>query len=368
MRAYHLSDFSKGSYSLILTITRSSKANSETLFGGATMKSFPKMSTLVQANDKIQQLNRESSSYKILNAMLNFDEAEFEGFLQTKQIVIEQILESENLEELSQLYDDCFLMPMRAKGGKPRSRAQSATERVQTQENGDSDSSSLKSNLFKAKVRERDGNICVLTGSTSPSNGHQVAHFIPQSLLNDRKDSDDKIQSKTSTRTFVLALCPWLPSNFFENLDVCENAILLNFEAHRLFGAFEWFVIMETGIDGKTVYRAMQVEENGLLREMNTGRAAMKAYMEMDGSRVVNIPITVSSYNQPLFIGDSHPQPGFIYVKLHEMLARIFKMRGQAGYYEIDSDDEYEPVDNSNLIDKLSKHQQDSTKTLVINI
>ena len=48
----------------------------------------------------------------------------------------------------------------------------------------------------------------------------------------------------------------------------------------------------------------------------------------------------LSSYNQPLFIGKSHPQPGEIYVRLHEMMARIFKMRGQAGYYEYDSDSE----------------------------
>jgi hypothetical protein len=64
----------------------------------------------------------------------------------------------------------------------------------------------------------------------------------------------------------------------------------------------------------------------------------------------------------------TYPQPGFIYVKLHEMLARIFKMRRQAEYYEIDSDDEYEPVDRSNFTDKLSRNQQHSTKTLVINI
>lgn len=29
---------------------------------------------------------------------------------------------------------------------------------------------------------------------------------------------------------------------------------------------------METDIDGKTIYKAMQVEENGLLKERNTGK------------------------------------------------------------------------------------------------
>jgi hypothetical protein len=89
---------------------------------------------------------------------------EFEGFLQTKQVVIEDILRSNDLEELSELYDDCFLMPMRAIGARPCSRPTSATVRVQNQEYSDSDSSSLKSNIFKSKVRERDGNRCVLTG------------------------------------------------------------------------------------------------------------------------------------------------------------------------------------------------------------
>lgn len=110
---------------------------------------------------------------------------------------------------------------------------------------------------------------------------------------------------------------------------------------------------METGGEGNTIF-----EENGLLKQRNTGRE-----IELQNGGFIRI----SSHKQPLCIGDSHPQPELIYVKLHEMLARIFKMRGQAGYYEIDSEDEYEPVKSPNLIDKLSKHQQDSTKTLFIN-
>jgi hypothetical protein len=308
------------------------------------------------ANARIQELNQLTTCYKILNAMLNgCNGTEFEGFLKTKQAVIEDILSSNDLEELAGMYDDCFLMPMRASGGRPRSRTSSATDRVQSQENIDSDSSSYKSNGFKTKVRERDGNKCALTGTQSPSNGHQVAHFIPQSLLEDKKDSKERIIAKRDIRGFILRLCPWLPSNFFENLDVCENGLLLNYEAHRLFGAFYWFVTMETDIDGKITYKAMQVEENGLLNSIHTGRFTTEHYAGRD------FEVRISSFNQPLFIGDTHPQPGFIYVKLHEMLARIFKMRGQAQYYEMDCDDEYDPVQ---CTEKLLKYRQDTSKTL----
>jgi hypothetical protein len=102
---------------------------------------------------------------------------------------------------------------------------------------------------------------------------------------------------------------------------------------------------MEPGPDGTTVYKAMQVEENGLLKCSNTGRFVYKD----DETIVLN-----SSYNQPLFIGNAHPQPGEMYVRLHELMARIFKMRGQAGYYQIDSDDEYEPVYNAEFISKIT--------------
>ena len=39
-------------------------------------------------------------------------------------------------------------------------------------------------------------------------------------------------------------------------------------------------------------------------------------------------------------------------------------MRGQANYYEFDSDDEYQPVDNSKIIDKIANQRQDSSQTL----
>jgi hypothetical protein len=157
-------------------------------------------------------------------------------------------------------------------------------------------------------------------------------------------------------RIFIRRLCPWLPHDLFKNLDVCENAILLNYQAHRMFGAFEWFVTLANGSDGNIIYRAMQVEDNGLLKERMTGRTP---------ATIVNGEVVFSSsYSQPLFIGNSHPQPGEMYVRLHELLARIFKMRGQANYYEIDSDDEYEPVDNSEIMDKLANQRQDSSQNL----
>ena len=321
------------------------------------------MATFEEANDKIQQLNKTTSTYKILNAMLNFDDhkyegdaAEFEGFIQTRQVVMNHILESKDLEQLSQLYDDYFLLPMRLRDLN--------TYFDDGQEiYGELDKGEQELWEFEAKVRQRDGNRCVLTGysDTIPQSNvkrpFNVAHFIPPLLIRDS-------QSRITVEKFILLLCPWLPRDFFENLDVCENTILLNKGAHHFFGAFEWFVTMDTGIDGNITFRAMQVEENGLLGENNTGRSVIQEFKSRDGIWM-NIPITVSSYNQPLFIGDSHPQPGLVYLKLHEMLARIFKMRGHAKYYEIDSDDEYEPVDGRDLIKELCKNQQDSTKTLV---
>ena len=57
------------------------------------------------------------------------------------------------------------------------------------QEN-DSHSSSNKSNDFKTAVRERDDNRCVLSGEIDE--GHQVAHFIPQSLMVETRDEDER--------------------------------------------------------------------------------------------------------------------------------------------------------------------------------
>ncbi len=78
------------------------------------------------ANDKIQGIAKDSTCYKILNAMLNaFNDTQFQGYGETKQTIINDILNSNNLEELCQLHDDSFLVPMRAKGVRARSRPSS---------------------------------------------------------------------------------------------------------------------------------------------------------------------------------------------------------------------------------------------------
>jgi hypothetical protein len=53
--------------------------------------------------------------------------------------------------------------------------------------------------------------------------------------------------------------------------------------------------------------------------------------MLQDGT-LKTFPVTVSSYNEPLYIGNGgdQPKPGEVYVRLHELIARIFKMRGHA--------------------------------------
>ena len=93
---------------------------------------------------------------------------------------------------------------------------------------------------------------------------------------------------------------------------------------------------MEENVDPNlNVYRAMQVEENGLLKKLNTGRASASVG---NGNVVMS-----SSYNQELFIGiNSHPRPTKRFVKLHELLARIIHLRGSAEFYQDNSDDEKE--------------------------
>ncbi|KAJ3269971.1 hypothetical protein HDV01_000777 [Terramyces sp. JEL0728] len=326
------------------------------------------LNSLQQANEILQPLAKDISTYKILNAMLNATtDINYEGFSQTRQVVIQDILASDDLEELANKYDNLFLMPMRARGGRPSSRPSSATQRIQEQDYT-SHSSSSKNDKFKSDVRQRDNNACVLTGepaniSERLTRGFEVAHIIPQSLLNGKSDNEEKKQGKYAIRSFMFRLCPWLPTDFFENLDVCENAILLNHEAHRVFGAFKWFIVMEKDSNNNTIYKAMQVVEDGLLKKANiTGRIVIEHYAGRD------FEVTVSSYNQPLFIGNTHPQPSEIYVRLHELLARIFYMRGQASYYDLDSDEDFEVhqayLSEFNLGNKQKVKTEDSVLTI----
>jgi hypothetical protein len=170
------------------------------------------------------------------------------------------------LEALSQEYDDNFLMRMLSKGGQRRTP--SAIERIQEEVNSPKISSSSKSNNFKKLVRQRyfyfdqrDENQCVLVGQCDYS--LQVAHFIPQSLLDHNNDSPEKKERKQDICSCIFRLCSWLPGDFFDKIDVCENAILLNSEAHKRQKAFEWFVIMETDTDGRTIYKQCRLRIMG---------------------------------------------------------------------------------------------------------
>jgi hypothetical protein len=213
-----------------------------------------------------------TTPFQILHSMLNCcNGLDYEPFRQFQENIAKEILQSQDLQELSEKIDDLFLVSMR--------------ERVQDHEqvNSPEISSSSKCNDFKKLVRQRyfyfnkrDENRCVLTGESDTillrnqlklTRGFEVAHFIPQSLMDHNSDSPEMKERKRDIRSFIIRLCHWLPTDFFDKIDVCENAILLNKEAHRSHEAFEWFVVMEIGTNGSTIYKAMQVEDNGLLRE-----------------------------------------------------------------------------------------------------
>ena len=188
--------------------------------------------------------------------------------------------------------------------------------------------------------------------------GFQVAHFVPRSLLDGTNDSLENIKDKI--RNFIRSLCPWLPLGFFENIDSCENAIFLNQVAHRYQGSFKWFVVKENN-HGQDVYKAMHIENDGLLEEIYTGR-----HIQLDN----DIYKLKSSYNQPLFIGgnNGHPPPADLYIRLHELLARIFHVRGYASYYEYDSDDEEgNEISLHDEEEEISKYREMAIERLVQN-
>lgn len=100
---------------------------------------------------------------------------------------------------------------------------------------------------------------------------------------------------------------------------------------------------MEADTEGNTIYKAMQVEDNGILCD----RYGFTSNFRSTARYIVlgdNCFRRLSSYDQTLFIGNggAHPKLAEIYVRLHELLARIFKLRGQPGYYQhnLDVDDE----------------------------
>jgi hypothetical protein len=209
---------------------------------------------------------------------------------------------------------------------------------------------------MKAQVRERDAHKCVLTGEddyipgTTQRIGFEVAHIIPYSLVNNGH-----------IHSYIKDLVPWMPHDFFDHIDTCENMILLNQVAHRLLGKFSWFITMDE--DG-TTYRASQVEDNGLLQRRDTRREV----------ELPNGDVRVSSsFNQPLFIGvGSHPCPSKVYVRLHELLARIIFMRGGSEYFKDDTDDDDESLVQESMgyeekVRMFLTHQSLSDSTLFGN-
>lgn len=134
------------------------------------------MDQLIQeANNLIDELNKESTEFKILKAMLNsFKENNSEPFKQTQSIIAKEIITTKDLQALAEEYHEYFLLPMWAK------------EPVQK--------SSKSINELQTKVRERfwhltrDENKCALTGKSDLFNGSislrrfQISHFIPPCL------------------------------------------------------------------------------------------------------------------------------------------------------------------------------------------
>ena len=320
------------------------------------------------ALNRINQLERNSNEYKTLNAMLNYCNTSVDDLLiQTQQIVIQQINQSDNLQELACQYDNFFIKPFVSNGGSNggSSNSESSKKSSPTSSplaspiNSPRMSRIYRKQSVRDRVRRREGNICALTGQnelvngTSETRGFEVAHIIPHSLLN-----------KAIIHQFIKTLVPWLPDDFFLTIDTCENAILLNKEAHMFFGNFEWFIIMEeNGDPNLNVYRASQVEDNGLLKEWSTGRKP---------ASIVNGDIVMtSSYNQELFIGKNLDlRPTKFFIKLHELLARILYMRGGAEYYQDESDYEEEideirlPGIQMDYIEKVQNYLNNSSQTL----
>jgi hypothetical protein len=101
--------------------------------------------------------------------------------------------------------------------------------------------------------------------------------------------------------------------------------------------SFEWFVVMDEHEDlSLSVYRASQVQDNGLLQLNNFGRDPTTIH---NGSAK-----KTSSFNQQLFIGvhPKFPRPTKFFCRLHELVARILAMRGGAEVYQdFEDEDEY---------------------------
>jgi len=68
------------------------------------------------ANQRVQSLPHDQSAYQILNALLNsLANQDDPYFIQTREVIIQDIMNSTDLQALSEDYDNLFLVPMRAK-------------------------------------------------------------------------------------------------------------------------------------------------------------------------------------------------------------------------------------------------------------
>jgi HNH endonuclease len=302
----------------------------------------PLMTEIELSRQLLDTLNKESDTFKTLNAMLNGMNGDTEGddqtgFQHVRLQVAKEIVKSDNMNELAAQCDE-FLARMIAKGGVTSGSGPSSptgSRKSQGLRNSDPDfRHSVSRNGTKYNIPIRDGNTCVLTGlsdlkaipGTNGKQGFQAAHMTPHSLL-----------KYPTIHGFIKSLIPWLPQDFFQNIDSCQNSIFLNNNAHISFGSFEWFVVMDEHEDPTcSVYRASQVQDNGLLQLNNFGRDPITIH---NGSAK-----KTSSFNQQLFIGvhPTFPRPTKFFCRLHELVARILAMRGGAEVYkDFEDEDEY---------------------------
>ena len=308
------------------------------------------------AQERIDQFDRSTDTYKYLHAMYNGPTDDGGWFSATKAEVEKQIMKCEDLKDLETLaldYKYGFVAPLIGDGsrcfvssdGGSSDKQQSVAESTDIRRASSAEitptqrmNTPPKKLIFRNKsvrklVLERDNDRCVLTGQSDikkngKRRGHEVAHIIPHSVLN----------RDTVVKSLIRSMAPWLPNEFYSKVDTCENAIVLNKYAHESFGKLNWFIVMDDPDDAaNTTYRAMQVVENGELEEQNLGR---NPQTDDDGNTTCT-----STYNQALYIGTgSHPRPAKEYIKLFELLARVVHMCGGAEAI-IDLFDDEEEVD-----------------------
>ena len=73
------------------------------------------MSNLKDAQSKIAAIPTNTSSFDILNGMLNFAlKRNYPNFIETQEIIAKDIMNSTDLNALAEYYDKNFLIPMRA--------------------------------------------------------------------------------------------------------------------------------------------------------------------------------------------------------------------------------------------------------------